>query len=124
MVVIEKLNLVDDQIADGHSRPMLSGVAFICGLTEDHLTGALTLTEYPWISLALMTRCEIASSKNLLYGAGIHMCPGAALARLELRAIMEELLAKTTSIHRVEPVAIKAMYPAGGFSQFMVQLGR
>ena len=60
-------------------------------------------------------------SKNLLYGAGIHVCPGAALARLELRVVMEELLAKTASIHLVEPLPIKAMYPAGGFSQLMVQ---
>src|SRR5690606_3640981 len=30
---------------------------------------------------------------NLLYGAGIHVCPGAPLARLELRVLMEESLA-------------------------------
>lgn len=29
-------------------------------------------------------------SKNLLWGAGIHACPGAPLARLELRVFVEE----------------------------------
>lgn len=60
-------------------------------------------------------------TKNLLYGAGIHVCPGAGLARLELRVIMEELLAKTSAIQLMEPMPVKAMYPAGGFRQLMVQ---
>lgn len=54
---------------------------------------------------------------NLLYGAGIHVCPGAPLARMELRIIMEELLAHTAQIGLVtgkEP--LKAAYPASGFS--------
>jgi cytochrome P450 len=54
---------------------------------------------------------------NLLYGAGIHVCPGAPLARLELRIVMEELLGATREIALVpgvEPVG--AVYPASGFS--------
>jgi len=31
---------------------------------------------------------------NLLYGAGIHSCPGAPLARMELRVLIEELYAE------------------------------
>ena len=54
---------------------------------------------------------------NLLYGAGIHVCPGAPLARLELRVIVEELLAAT---HVIEPAAALpatlAMPPASGYS--------
>lgn len=38
------------------------------------------------------------AAANVLYGRGIHVCPGAPLARLELRVIMEELLAATASI--------------------------
>ena len=37
-------------------------------------------------------------SRNLVYGDGIHVCPGAPLARLELRLLMEELLKATESI--------------------------
>jgi len=54
---------------------------------------------------------------NLLYGAGIHVCPGAPLARMELQIFMEELLARTGQIALVpgkEPT--KAVYPASGFS--------
>ncbi|MGV8844784.1 MAG: cytochrome P450 [Pseudomonas sp.] len=54
---------------------------------------------------------------NLLYGAGIHICPGALLARLELRIVMEELLGRTSRIFLApdkEPV--KAFFPASGFS--------
>ena len=53
---------------------------------------------------------------NLLYGAGIHVCPGAPLARLELRIVMEELLGRTNRITLVpdkEPV--NAFFPASGF---------
>ena len=53
---------------------------------------------------------------NLLYGRGIHACPGAPLARLELRVIIEELFTATTA---VEPAAAaqstNAIYPASGF---------
>lgn len=54
---------------------------------------------------------------NLLYGAGVHVCPGAPLARLELRIVMEELLGRTSRIVLApdkEPV--KAFFPASGFS--------
>lgn len=55
---------------------------------------------------------------NLLYGAGAHVCPGAPLARLELRVLFEELLDGTT---RLEPVpgldAVRAIYPGSGFEK-------
>ncbi|SMO66148.1 cytochrome P450 [Gracilimonas mengyeensis] len=38
------------------------------------------------------------SKKNLLYGKGIHVCPGAPLARMELRIFLEELFAQTQVI--------------------------
>lgn len=60
-------------------------------------------------------------SKNLLYGAGIHVCPGAPLARMELRLIMEELLARTTRIE-LDPEAppVLADYPASGYAELPV----
>lgn len=60
---------------------------------------------------------------NLLYGAGIHICPGAALARLELNTVMEELLAGTRWLSlsaQHEPV--KAFYPGSGFSSLFIQM--
>lgn len=56
-------------------------------------------------------------AQNLLYGRGIHVCPGAQLARLELRIVMEELLKQTREIAlasgRQPSIAV---YPAAGFS--------
>lgn len=56
-------------------------------------------------------------SHNLLYGAGIHVCPGAPLVRLELRVVLEQLLVRTV---RIEPIPNQppthATYPAGGYS--------
>ena len=60
---------------------------------------------------------------NLLYGAGIHVCPGAPLARLELRIVMEELLAHTNRITLApdkEPV--NAIFPASGFSSLPLRI--
>lgn len=62
-------------------------------------------------------RLDREPSGNLLYGAGIHNCPGAPLARLELLVVMEELLKRTDRIDLVpgkDPVM--AAYPASGFS--------
>jgi cytochrome P450 len=60
---------------------------------------------------------------NLLYGAGIHVCPGAPLARLELRVVMEELLAGTTSLElAVEEDAVRAVYPGSGFAQLPLKV--
>lgn len=60
---------------------------------------------------------------NLLYGAGIHICPGAPLARLELLAVMQALLAGTTWLapsERHEPV--RAFYPGSGFSELFLHV--
>ncbi len=62
-------------------------------------------------------RIDRDQSKNLLYGAGIHYCPGAPLARLELRVFLEELLVRTCDLALVpEKPAKFAVYPSSGFA--------
>lgn len=69
-------------------------------------------------------RLDRDPAHNLLYGAGIHVCPGAPLASLELRVLMEELLRRT---RRIEPVPDKpptlAVHPASGFSELRLRIG-
>jgi cytochrome P450 len=68
-------------------------------------------------------RLDRDPSKNLLYGAGIHVCPGAPLARLELRVFIEELLAATTEISiNPQEAAELATYPASGYSVLPLQI--
>jgi cytochrome P450 len=70
-------------------------------------------------------RLDRDPAQNLLYGAGIHVCPGAALARLELRVVMEELLACTRGMALVpEKPPVRATYPAGGFSSLPLRIDR
>lgn len=62
-------------------------------------------------------RLDRDPAHNLLYGRGIHVCPGAGLSRLELRVVMEEMLKSTRWIDTVpgrQPTL--AVYPASGFS--------
>lgn len=60
---------------------------------------------------------------NLLYGAGIHVCPGAPLARMEMRVFMEELLKRTTQIELIpNELPSKAVYPASGYAVLPVKL--
>ena len=62
-------------------------------------------------------RLERDQSANLLWGAGIHVCPGAPLARMELRLALEELLAHSSGLRLIadRPPAW-AVYPASGFA--------
>lgn len=58
---------------------------------------------------------------NLLYGAGIHVCPGAPLARMELQLALRSLLAATTALAPAG-AAVPAQHPAMGFSQLPLAL--
>ena len=62
---------------------------------------------------------------NLLYGAGIHACPGAPLARLELRTIVEAMLGNSHSLEvATGSVPVLATYPTGGYSRVTIRLHR
>lgn len=68
-------------------------------------------------------RLDRDPAKNLLYGAGIHVCPGAPLARLELRIFVEELLSHTTRLATIpEKNATLAVFPASGFASLPLQI--
>ena len=60
---------------------------------------------------------------NLLYGAGIHYCPGAPLARLVLRLVIGALLRDTQGfLLSPNHEAVHAKYPAGGFDLLPITL--
>lgn len=61
---------------------------------------------------------------NLLYGAGIHVCPGAPLARLELRVFIDELLAAIELAPSAHHPPVRALYPTGGFSTCPIHVRR
>jgi cytochrome P450 len=66
-------------------------------------------------------RLDRDPDKNLLYGSGLHVCPGAPLARLEMRICLDELLKRTTAIQLIpEQPPTLAVYPASGFAELPV----
>jgi cytochrome P450 len=68
-------------------------------------------------------RPEENAPRNLVYGTGIHMCPGRPLATLELVVAVETLLNATTRIELaagVEPE--RETYPLGGWRLVPVRL--
>lgn len=68
-------------------------------------------------------RIDRDPSPNLLYGAGIHVCPGAPLARLELCVLMEELLARTSAITLAgSRPPVRAVRPDAGYAALLVRL--
>ena len=62
---------------------------------------------------------------NLVYGTGVHYCPGAPLARLELALVTTELLTAfdlAPAKSAAEPV--RAIYPASGFAELPLHVTR
>lgn len=55
-------------------------------------------------------------SQNLLWGRGIHACPGAPLATLELRVFLMALFERFSTIAPSTTPPTRARYPAAGFS--------
>lgn len=68
-------------------------------------------------------RLDRNPADNLLYGKGIHVCPGAPLARMELRVTMEELLKGTS---RIEPgitaAPVRATHPSSGYASLPLRI--
>ncbi|MCA9664176.1 MAG: cytochrome P450 [Myxococcales bacterium] len=62
-------------------------------------------------------RLDRDQQSSLLWGTGIHVCPGAPLARLELRVAVEALLAALPRITLVEDAATDEPYPGNGFAE-------
>ncbi len=60
-------------------------------------------------------------SRNLLYGGGIHVCPGASLARLELRIALEVMLSQTMEITLGDRRGEQAEPPATGWSKLWLR---
>ncbi|MGE0582069.1 MAG: cytochrome P450 [Steroidobacteraceae bacterium] len=63
------------------------------------------------------------AADNLVYGAGIHVCPGRPLATLELVVAVETLLRNTTRVALApDEAAERETYPAGGWRRVPVVL--
>lgn len=59
---------------------------------------------------------------NLLYGSGIHICPGAPLARMELRCFLEEFQRAIGVFEIVSgKLPVRAVYPACGYASAWVR---
>jgi len=65
---------------------------------------------------------ERDNSQSLLYGAGLHRCPGASLARMEMRTAIETLLDRTHSIRLGRRPPLRMVYPANGFRRLDIRL--
>jgi cytochrome P450 len=52
-------------------------------------------------------------NRHMVFGSGIHLCAGAPLARLELRVVLEELLARTTAFGMAGEPTIQDMHQYG-----------
>ena len=68
-------------------------------------------------------RLDRKPEQNLLYGAGIHICPGAPLARLELKLIIQTLLAHTRQLELAEGhTPTRACYPGSGYTSLILRV--
>lgn len=60
-------------------------------------------------------------NKHLAFGFGAHYCLGAALAKMELRAVFTELLSRLTAIERDGPPALVQSTFVGGLKHLPVR---
>lgn len=64
------------------------------------------------------------ADRNLVYGTGPHVCPGRALATMELRIAVQELLAATSAIFPGEGDPEREVHPVGGYRRVPIALAR
>lgn len=68
-------------------------------------------------------RPEPNAPHNLVYGTGIHACPGRPLATMELAVTVGSLLAATSSVELAADAApVRETYPVGGWRHVPIQL--
>ncbi len=68
-------------------------------------------------------RPEEHAAHNLVYGSGIHLCPGRPLATLELVIAAQALLAMTTHIElATDGELVRETYPLGGWRRVPLRL--
>lgn len=65
---------------------------------------------------------ERDNGRSLLYGAGLHRCPGAPLARMEMRIAIEALLDRSRSLRHGRRPPLRMVYPANGFRRLHIRL--
>jgi cytochrome P450 len=63
------------------------------------------------------------AADNLVYGTGIHVCPGRPLATLELVVAVEALLSHTSRVAlSLDEEPVRETYPVGGWRRVPVRL--
>ena len=68
-------------------------------------------------------RPEEHAAYNLVYGTGIHVCPGRPLATLELIVAVQTLLGMTARLElAADAELVRETYPLGGWRQMPVRL--
>ena len=66
--------------------------------------GAANVNECKWANAAKFDLDREDKHQHLAFGRGIHKCYGAPLARMEMRVVLEELLARTESFSLTGPI--------------------
>ena len=70
-------------------------------------------------------RPEEHAPHNVVYGTGIHVCPGRPLATMELVVAVHTLLRMTTRVElAADPAPTRETYPLGGWRTLPVRLLR
>ena len=66
-------------------------------------------------------RLDRDQGENLLWGAGIHVCPGAPLAQLEMRIALSHLL-RAGTLRAADGQPVPLSYPENGWASLAMSL--